>query len=113
MTKLANQDNPSRSHRHWQAHIKAQKRSGLSRAEYCRQHKLPYHALTYWHNKLSRTNSKNSTLVPVLLHAIKHPPVQTESSGLKIVLPGNISVEVGNNFSPATLTRLLTTLEDR
>lgn len=97
--------------RYWQAHVKAQQQSGLNRAEYCREQNLSYDAMTYWHNKLSKSSSKKSTLAPVPLINIEKPPVQ--NSSLKIILPCSISVEVGNNFSPVTLTRLLTTLEGR
>ncbi len=113
MTKQTKQDKQSPNHRHWQAHVKALQQSGLSQAEYCRQQKLPYDAMTYWHHKFSRSVEKLSTLVPVPLHSLEQSPVQPQSSSLKIILPGCISVEVGNNFSPVTLTRLLTTLEGR
>ena len=104
----------SRNQRHWQAHVNALCQSGLNRAEYCRQHKLSYHALTYWHRKLSKPSSRAATLVPVpLRHNIKQNPGQAGQATLSIILPGKISVEVCDNFSPATLTRLLTTLESR
>ena len=35
------------SRHYWQRHVRAQQESGLSRAEYCRQQNLSYHALTY------------------------------------------------------------------
>jgi len=113
MTKQRKQESQPRKQRHWQAHVKAQQQSGLNRADYCRQHKLSYDAMTYWHHKFSRSDINTSTLVPVSLHSIEQHPVQPPNSVLKIILPGSISVEVGNNFSPATLTRLLTTLEER
>lgn len=104
----------SRKQRHWQAHINALRQSGLSRSEYCRQHKLSYHALTYWCRKLSQPNSSGTTLVPVTVQRNIHQnPVQDDRSSLKITLPGKIAIEVGDNFSPATLTKLLTILENR
>ena len=104
----------SRNQRHWQTHVKALFQSGLNRAEYCRQHKLSYHALTYWHRKLSKPSSRVTTLVPVTLqHNIGQTPEQGDQATLKVILPGKMSVEVGDNFSPTTLTRLLTTLESR
>ena len=102
------------SQHHWQAHVKALKQSGLNRAEYCRQYNLSYHALTYWSRKLSSPSSSKSTLVPVpLIPGIRQNSVQTGSAALKIILPGSIFIEVGDNFSPVTLTRLLTTLNCR
>jgi len=104
----------SHNQRHWQAHVKALCQSGLNRAEYCRQHKLSYHALTYWHRKLSKLSSRATTLVPVpLRHNIRQGPRQAGQATLKVILPGKMSVEVSDNFSQAALTRLLSTLENR
>ncbi len=114
MKTVANQNNrKSHNQRHWRAHIKAQKQSGLNRAEYCRQHKLSYHAMAYWFGKLSSPSSK-TTLVPVpLKNNIEQNTIQADRAALKINLPGRVAIEIGNNFSPATLTRLLDTLESR
>lgn len=104
----------STGQRHWQAHVKALTNSGLNRAEYCRQHGLSYHALTYWNRKLSSQTSKGATLVPLSLQGgFQRPHTGAEQPQLKILLPGRISVAVGDNFSPETLSRLLTTLTNR
>ncbi|MDD2469065.1 MAG: hypothetical protein PHI97_34290 [Desulfobulbus sp.] len=42
---------PKDRRKFWQAHVKALADSGLSRREYCHQHHLAYHALTYWVGK--------------------------------------------------------------
>ena len=97
--------------RRWQAHISAQAKSGLSRAQYCRQHDLSYHAMTYWQRKLvSNKNSETATLVPVSL-----PPDFTVESHpqIQLFLPGRISVALGKDFSSAALHRLLCALEAR
>lgn len=113
MKTVTNHNSQSQNQRHWRAHIKAQKRSGLNRTEYCRQHKLSYHAMSYWSGKLSTTSSK-TTLVPVpLKNNIDPNTIQSEQTALKINLPGRVSIEVGNNFSPTTLSRVLDTLENR
>ena len=102
--------------RHWKVHVGALKQSGLTRAEYCRQHKLSYHTLTYWQQKLSKSQvtSKETTLVPVPFKAIiNQRSVEPTQAALKILLSDKIAVEVGENFSPATLIRLLAVLERR
>jgi len=100
--------------RHWQAHVRALQQSGLSRAEYCRQHKLSYHALAYWQRKLSEPGSNVSTLVPVPFgHGLSQALPRSDRAALRVILPGKMSVEVGDTFSPATLLRLLATLENR
>lgn len=111
---MIRQNDQPRNKRHWQAHVKAQKQSGLSRAEYCRQQKLSYHTLSYWCRKSSKPNSREATLVPVIFrHNRLQNPIQLEQPSLKVILPDKIAVEVGDNFIPATLSRLLVTLENR
>ena len=114
MTKRISGENQAKHQRRWQAHVNALEKSGLNRTEYCRQHNLSYHALTYWKHKLSRPSSNKTTLVPVTLSSalIRHSE-QHNQAELQIILPGKMSVAVGNNFSPATLSRLLTVLENR
>ena len=98
----------------WLAHVKAQKKSGLNRKEYCKQYDLSYSAMTYWTGKGRAFPKIKTTLVPV---PFKSNTVQsssrTEQVALRINLPGKVSVEVGDNFSTSTLTRLLDTLEAR
>jgi hypothetical protein len=95
--------------------VEALQQSGLTRAEYCRQQKLSYHALTYWQRKLSaKPSSKRTTLVPVPLKSLMdQSTVQSKRAALRVVLSDKIAVEIGDNFSSATLTRLLATLEHR
>ena len=114
MTRQSRQNKQIRVQRHWQAHVTALKKSGLSRAEYCRQHQLSYHAATYWQRKLSKPVNKGTTLVPVTFTAdtLKNP-VSAVEAALKVVLPNKIAIEVSDNFSPVTLIRLLATLEER
>ncbi|MDX2513391.1 MAG: hypothetical protein QNK25_15195 [Desulfobacterales bacterium] len=114
MTKRISEENQTNHPRRWQAHIDSLGESGLSRAEYCRQHNLSYHALNYWQRKLSRPSTKKTTLVPVTLPtALMRNGGQHNQAELQILLPGKISVSVGDNFSPVTLDRLLTVLENR
>ena len=114
MTRQSRRVDQLRRNRHWQAHITAQKESGLSRAEYCRQHQLSYHAATYWNKRLSKPTSQEATLVPVTFaSSIKINSVPATQSVLKVILPNNIAVEVDEDFSPMALTKLLATLERR
>ena len=110
MTKPISKDQV-RNRRRWQAHLNAVEKSGLSRAEYCRRHNLSYHAMGYWQKRLSKESSRQK-FVPVKMALIRNEDHQDET-GLRIILPGELSVSVGNNFSPATLDRLLTVLENR
>ncbi len=105
----------------WRSHLKAQARSGLSRAEYCRQQNLSYHAFFYWQRKLASSlaaePSTASVLVPIALTSSRpsepelHPP--SMPVGLHLLLPGRVTVAIGDSFSAAALDRLLTVLEGR
>ena len=115
---MNNQDSTRNQHgqqRRWAAHVTALRNSGLSRAEYCRRQNLSYHALTYWYRKLAGQGTSATTLVPISLK--REPSVggdakrnQVRGSELAIMLPGNVTVAVGDHFSPTTLHRLLTVL---
>ena len=99
---------------YWQAHIRKQQESGLSRAEYCRQHHLSYHALTYWDHKLSRSFQYSGALVPVPMRKIiGQAPATEQGAGIKILLGSDIAIEVSEHFSPSALTRVLSVLEGR
>ena len=98
----------------WLAHVKAQKKSGINRKEYCKQYDLSYNARTYWTGKERPSPKIKPTLVPVPFKSgIVQSSFRTEQVDLRINLSGKISVEVGDNFSASTLTRLLDTLEAR
>ena len=99
--------------RFWQTHIKAIARSGLSRAEYCRRCNLSYYALTYWQRKLARPTSSAVTLVPIALPERRSNGTDSSQAPLRILLPGNLAIAVSDNFSGATLNRLLALLENR
>lgn len=108
---MANQG--TRNLRHWSAHVKAFEKSGLSRAEYCRQHKLSYHSMTYWCKRISRQKESKSNLVPVPFHYLQNQPAQSISEPLRLILSEKMSIQIGDNFSEHTLARLLSVLEQR
>ena len=101
-----------KSRRHWQAHSKAQKKSGLSRAEYCRRHDLSYHALTYWQRKLSGPSRQPAQLVPVPAETMTRARPASDS-GVKVLLNDRIAIEVAEHFSPRALSQVLFVLENR
>jgi hypothetical protein len=96
--------------RRMNCHVKALAQCGLSRAEYCRQHHLSYHAMIYWQKKLSKAVRCTTTLVPITIDSNRRSQHRVE---MKINLPGGWSVEVGDNFSPKALSSLLATLGNR
>ena len=102
------------SARKWQAHVKAQERSGLNRAEYCRRHKLSYHALTYWHRKIHHSGQSPVLVqVPAILPSPEDLQTSPDTSGVSIRVSGGMSIELAEQFSPATLGAVLAILEGR
>lgn len=114
MTTENNKQKQTGETKKWQGHIAAQAKSGLSRPEYCRRQQISYHAFGYWRRKLSKTAGNNVALVSITLPAA---PGRFIGSGgaadLTLILPGNMSIAVGDNFSGITLNRLLNVLTAR
>lgn len=117
MTNTNHSTKPGGSRRHWQAHVKALQQSGLSRAEYCREHNLSYHSLSYWCKKTTKSQEPSistSNLVPVPFSVGRASlPNNKECSGLRLCLVSGITIEVDNNFSHATLHNLLSVIDQR
>jgi len=111
MTKTSGTSRLQGQH-YWQAHVTAQQKSGLTRAEYCRRHGLSYHALTYWRTKLSGASRQQAQLVPVPVEKFLRGR-SGSSSGVRIVLDDRIAIEVTEQFSPEVLGQVLSMLEKR
>ncbi len=96
----------------WQAHLKALRKSGLTRAEYCRRHNLSYHALTYWKKKTDRQRKAATHFVSVPAVRINHEvSCHNHTAALKIDLGARLKIEVHDGFTPATLSRIISTLK--
>ncbi len=115
MTQENKSPHQGRNPHHMQAHVKAFQQSGLSRAAYCRQHNLSYHALTYWCNKEGSRQCSPSqvNLVPVPLHRSHPLSAKDTRFSLRLCLQQGIAIEIGDQFSSDTLLRLLSVLEQR
>ncbi len=94
----------------WKAHVKALRGSGLNRAEYCRRHKLSYHALTYWNKKLKDRgcDSESSTVVPVM--AVRQMACPSHSP-VRIKFRQQFTIEIEEGFDESLLRKIITALE--
>lgn len=93
---------------HWQSHVEACDRLGVSKAEYCRDNKLTYHCFIYWHAKFSDQSvrkptptSGTSKLIPVAL-AQGDDPTQ-----LQIRLPNGIVISGISDQSVTLISALV------
>jgi len=108
------QSHTSVSGRKWQVHVQALERSGMSRAEYCRQHDLSYHALTYWQRKLHHAEQPPVLVqIPTGQPMTRNPVRQQKNSGVSIQVNNRMRIELTEQFSPAALDKVLGVLEGR
>lgn len=113
-TQQGTRKNKENNRRFWQAHVKTWRKSGYSRAEYCRMNSLSYDALTYWQQRTGITVSPEggNSIIPVAQISAGNFPIRaTTTPSLKVDLKGRFKIEVTEDFSPNMLTRLINTLE--
>jgi len=91
---------------HWQRHVDGFQKSGLSRAQYCRDHELSYHVFKYWLTKLS-DEAAPKKLVPIALSSQNNNQI---GSGLAIRLPNGVHVSGIDNHCVDLVSRLLAQL---
>jgi len=90
----------------WREQIEGWRRSGLTQAEYCRRTDLAKSSFQYWRRRLraeEAASSEGPVVVPVSIKQLtsqKRPePIFLHAGGYRI--------ELGGEFCPATLERLL------
>jgi hypothetical protein len=110
MSTSANQDTPPSGRQFWQAHIDALAESGCNRREYCRQHNLSYHKLTYWLRKLQGDEERSASL-PLVQVPMTLPFVDGRAS-LRLHID-RYTIELPQGFDQAILVRTLDVLENR
>ena len=96
-------------HDYWQLQIENWKRSGLSQKQYCRNRSIPLSTFCYWKKKLNDQVSAKTKFYPL---AIPGPHSQPPEPGLVLLVgPKQFQVQIKNDFSPATLKKLIATLD--
>lgn len=118
---MQSEDNRQRFHssaakeKYWRTHLAAQGRSGLSQGEYCRRNRLSKSTFGWWKQKLCKSGPPPCTLIPVAV--VQEKPVvvfnsgRQASSGLALRIRSGDLIEIGVDFHPPTLERVLRTLE--
>jgi transposase-like protein len=98
---------PRRSRAEWHELVAAWKRSGLSCAEYARQHDLNAHTFSWWRSEVARDRGRapELNLVPVTTAAV--PPL---GEPIEVALPGGVVVRVPDEADPTRVARLVRAL---
>lgn len=94
---------------YWRQQIKTWKRSGLSQKQYCRSRSLALSTFCYWKRRLNNQQPATPKFYPLAIPASPQEP--TEEGLVLLVGPKQFQVQVKNDFSPATLKKLIATLE--
>ena len=110
MTERSRNHNKPRPRRYWEQQIKQWRESGIRQTEYCRINGLSPKSFTYWKCKLKK-EPEATTFLPITLKTspIIQNPIKHEA--LKLICNGKYRVEIGDDFSSTTLSRLIRTLE--
>jgi len=113
MTKHQQSNHSKIRRRHWEAHLEACGKSGLSQAEYCRRNNLKSNRFTYWKTKFKNEATPSVKFVPVPTTSNSFSSAMKPSSpaALKLEVAGRFHIEIGEAFVPDTLIKLVATLE--
>jgi hypothetical protein len=95
--------------RYWQEHIERWRSSGMTQKDYCRQNGLKWSTFQYWKQRL-RQKSSAVSLVQVSLGPVGNSKDVQDWPGLVLLIGDRYKVQVGDEFKPATLARLVQTL---
>ena len=109
---MTRQERVKQKREHWQRHIQAWQASGMTQAAYCQNNGLNLKSFAYWKHRLKKQNSTTVQLVQVA--SPKTLPVHySRSCALRMILDNHISIEIADEFSPATLARVLDVVQGR
>jgi hypothetical protein len=96
----------------WRSHLETWSLSGLSQAEYCRQNDLNLARFGYWKRRFRKDNLPVE-FVQVPTASVKSTRLfqDTGVPSLRITMGSEFAIEVLDEFSPATLEKVLLTLK--
>jgi len=90
----------------FQEHIRQWRSSGMTQAEYCRRNELKWSTFHYWRKRLQeKATAVTLVQVPVSKNLSFQPGQE-----LTLILGDRYKVEIGDDFKPSTLAKLVDTL---
>lgn len=108
MTKKSRQAELEEKRRFWKQHIEDWRSSDLAQTEYCRRHDLLHQRFVYWKQKFQPDS--NPAFIELKFPAVRYPMMSQPASPLRVSV-SRFQVAVDRDFDPATLCRLVSTLE--
>ena len=109
----------------WQQHLRAWSESGLTQADYCRQHQLSRAAFGWWKRQLqgkpkarkrspATEQSRHCGSGPVRFVEVQRGPdvnPSTNAAVYEVRLSHGRAIRIGYDFDPDVLKRLIATVE--
>ena len=90
----------------WGKHLAAREVSGVSIAQYCRDHGLSYGSYQWWKRELKRRK------IPVVFAEVRVPHAANAVDGaIEVLIGGSRIVRIRSGFDEATLARVLAVVE--
>ena len=93
----------------WKQQLESWRSSGMTQKAYCRQHELKEHQFVYWKKRFVQTDA-GITFVPLKIRPSMPTPSAMHSSVLRLFVKGDLQIEIGPDFDPQLLRRLITAL---
>lgn len=97
----------------YQKHLANWKNTGLSQAEYCRRNGLIRPRFGYWKKKLFKEEGQvEFAVLPVSISEQNTPFIRANiSSPIRLMVDSRLSLEIPDQFSQDTLTKVLQILQ--
>ncbi len=109
----ANSNHPrEQKRRFWQEHLTAWQEADISQAEYCRRNEISSRSFSYWKKKQPQKRINPVSFVPVPIAPAMAVGNIIGGNSLCLLLGERYRVEVGDDFSPLTLQKLVRVLEE-
>ena len=109
----------------WQQHLRVWSQSGLTQADYCRQHQLSAAAFGWWKRQLqdkpkpqrrslgAERPQRDHPATVQFVEVQRGPDVKTsaDAAAYEVLLSHGRAIRIGHDFDPAVLKRLIATVE--
>lgn len=96
---------------HWQEVIEAQKTSGLSIADYCRNRDIRTNIFYAWRRRISKQQMNQQGFIE--LRPSASPTASAKATGIRIVTAPGYYIEVNRGFDPSLLRAVLACVVSR
>jgi len=112
MSNQTRSEHLERKRAYWKQHLENWRSSGLTQLAYCRQHDLKVHQFTYWKKRFVQTEA-GITFVPVNIRPADSMASVDSADSLRLIVDGDLQIEITADFDPRLLRRLIATLRSR